>query len=72
MESEQIPNPHAGGPPVDTKVTDLALPFFSAGPANIRRSSVFSLSVFSLTDPNLSFQHPGNSSFTGQFDFSGP
>jgi hypothetical protein len=67
MGSEPVPNPHAGGPALDTKVTDLALPFFSAGPANIRRSS-----TFSLTDPNLSFQHPGMSAFTGVFDFSGP
>ena len=37
--SEPIPNPMPGGPPVDTKVTDMALPFFSAGPANVRRSS---------------------------------
>lgn len=63
--SERIPNP-MGGEPLDTKATDLGVPFFS-GPANIRRSR-----TFSLTDPNLSFQHPGGSSFTGQFYFSGP
>ena len=63
--SERIPS-LMGGEPLDTKVTDLAIPFFS-GTANVRRSS-----KFSLTDPDLSFQHPGHSSFTGQFDLSGP
>ena len=64
--SERIPNPMPGEPPPDSKATDLVVPFY-AGPANVRRSS-----VFSLTDPNLSFQHPGSSSLTGQFDYSGP
>ena len=64
--SERIPSLMPGEPPLDTKATDLAAPFFT-GAANIRRSS-----AFSLTDPDLSFQHPGHSSFTGQFDFSGP
>ena len=58
--SERIPNAMPGEPPLDTKVTDPAVPFFNGGPASIRRSS-----VFSLTDPDLSFQHPGGSSFTG-------
>ena len=64
--SERIPNPMPGQPPLDTKATDMAIPLYT-GPANVRRSS-----VFSLTDPDLSFQHPGNSSFTGHFDYSGP
>ena len=64
--SERIPNPMAGQPPLDTKVTNIALPLYS-GPANVRRSS-----VFSLTDPDLSFQHSGSSSFTGHFDYTGP
>ena len=64
--SERIPNPMPGEPPLDTKATDMAVPFYS-GPANVRRSS-----VFSLTDPDLSFQHSASSSFTGHFDYSGP
>ena len=67
LSTERIPNPMPGQAPLDTKVTDLVVPFYNAGPANIRRSS-----TFSLTDPNMSFQHPGRSSFTGQFDYSGP
>lgn len=64
--SERIPHPMADHPPLDAQVTEVAVPLYS-GPANVRRSS-----VFSLTDPDLSFQHPGNSSFTGHFDYSGP
>ena len=64
--SERIPSLMPGEPPLDTKATDLAIPFFT-GTANVRRSS-----AFSLTDPDLSFQHPGHSSFTGQFDLNGP
>ena len=67
LSTERIPNPMPGQPPLDTKVTDLVVPFYNAGPANVRRSS-----AFSLTDPNMSFQHPGRSSFTGQFDYTGP
>ena len=64
--SERIPNPMPGQPPLDTKTSDLAVPFYT-GQAIVRRSS-----VFSLTDPVLTFGHPGQSSFTGQFDFGGP
>ncbi len=64
--SERIPSLMPGEQPLDTKASDLAAPFFT-GPVSIRRSG-----AFSLTDPDLSFQHPGQSSFTGQFDFSGP
>jgi len=64
--SEKISNPMPGQPPLDTKVTDFAVPFYT-GTANIRRSS-----AFSLTDPNLNFQHPGRNCETGHFDYSGP
>ena len=67
MGSEPVHNPHAGGPPLDAKVTDLALSFFSAEPANIRQSG-----IFSLADSNLNFQNPDFSAFTGKFDFSSP
>ncbi len=64
--SEHIPHPMAGQPPLETTVNGVAVPFY-AGAANVRRSS-----VMRLTDPNLSFEHPGSSALTGQFDFSGP
>ena len=66
VASERIPNPMPGQPPLDTKVSDLVVPFYT-GQVNVRRSS-----TFSLTDPNFSFQHPGGSSLSGQFDYSGP
>ena len=65
--TERIPNAMPGEPPLDTTVTGLVVPFYNAGPASIRRSS-----TFSLTDPNMSFQHPGGSSLTGRFDYTGP
>ena len=64
--TEPVPNPMPGGPALDTKATDLAIPFFT-GTANIRRSS-----VFRLTDPDLSFEHSGQSSVRGRFEYSGP
>jgi hypothetical protein len=64
--SERVPNPMEGEPPLDTQATGLSVPFYT-GPAKVRRSS-----VFKLTDPNLSFEHPGRSSLIGQFDYSGP
>ena len=67
VASEHIANPMPGEPPLDTTTTDLAVPFYNDGPARVRRSS-----AFSLTDPGLSFQHPGRSSFIGRFDYSGP
>ena len=67
MGSEPLHYPHAGGLPLDAKVTDLALSFFSAEPGNIQQSG-----FFSLADSNLNFQYPGLSAFTGKFDFSGP
>ena len=67
VASEHIANPMPGEPPLDTATTGLAVPFYNDGPARVRRSS-----VFSLTDPGLSFQHPGRSSLIGRFDYSGP
>ena len=64
--SERIPNPVAGEPPLDPKASNLALPLF-AGTVNVRRSN-----VFQMTDPALSWDHPGQSVNTGQFDYSGP
>ena len=67
VASEHIANPMPEEPPLDTTATGLAVPFYNDGPASVRRSS-----VFSLTDPGLSFQHPGRSSLIGRFDYSGP
>ena len=64
--TEQIPNPMAPGQTLDTTVSGLCVPFYT-DPAHVRRSS-----AFSLTDPNMSFQHPGKSSLLGQFDYTGP
>ena len=67
VASEHIPNPMPGEPPLDSTATGLAVPLYNDGPASIRRSS-----VFSLTDPVLSFQHAGRSSLIGRFDYAGP
>ena len=64
--TERVPNPLPGQPPLDPKVSDLAVPFYT-GPARVRRST-----MLKLTDPDLSFQHAGRSSLIGQFDHSGP
>ena len=64
--TERIPNPLPGQPPLDTKVSNIAVPLY-AGPVNVRRSS-----VLKLTDPNLSFEYSGRSSLSGQFDYRGP
>ena len=64
--TERISNPLPGQPPLDTKVSDIAVPLY-AGPVNVRRSS-----VLRLTDPNLSFAYSGRSSLIGQFDYRGP
>src|SRR6516165_6692581 len=64
--TERVPNPLPGQPPLDPKVTDLAVPFYT-GTARVRRSR-----TLRLTDPDLSFQHAGRSSLIGQFDHSGP
>jgi hypothetical protein len=64
--SEQVPNPMPDQPPLDPKVSGLAVPFYS-GTASVRRSR-----MLKLTDPNLSFEYSGRSSIIGQFEYSGP
>ncbi len=64
--TERVPNPLPGQPPLDPKVSDLAVPFYT-GPASVRRSRTLSLS-----DPGMSFRHAGRSSLIGHFDYSGP
>ena len=64
--SERVPNPIPGQPPLDPKVSDLAVPFYT-GSVNVRRSRTLRLS-----DPGMSFQYTGRSSLVGQFDYSGP
>ena len=64
--SERVPNPLPGQPPLDSKVSDLAVPFYT-GSVSVRRSRTLRLS-----DPGMSFQHAGCSSLIGQFDYSGP
>jgi hypothetical protein len=64
--TERVPNPVPGQPPLDPKVSDLAVPFYT-GPASVRRSQAMTLS-----DPGMSFQHAGRSSLVGRFDYSGP
>jgi hypothetical protein len=64
--SERVPNPLPGQPPLDPKVSDLAVPFYT-GTVSVRRSR-----TLRLTDPNLSFAYSGRSSLIGQFEYSGP
>ena len=64
--SAKIPNPMAEPPFLDSKVSDLAVPFYTE-PANVRRSS-----ILKLTDPDLSFEYSGRSSLISHFDYSGP
>ena len=64
--TERVPNPMPGQPPLDPKVSDLAVPFYT-GPASVRRSRAMTLS-----DPGMSFQHTGRSSLVGRFDYNGP
>jgi hypothetical protein len=64
--SERVPNPLPGQPPLDPKVSDLAVPFYT-GSVSVRRSRTLRLS-----DPGMSFQYAGRSSLVGQFDYSGP
>jgi hypothetical protein len=63
--SERVPNPLPGQPPLDPKVSDLAVPFYT-GSVSVRRSRTLRLS-----DPGMSFQYAGRSSLVGQFDYSG-
>ena len=64
--SEQVPNPFSGQPPLDSKVSDLAVPFYT-GAVRVRRSR-----TLRLTDPNMGFEYSGRSALTGNFDYSGP
>ena len=64
--SERVPNPLSGQPPLDPKVSDLAVPFYT-GPARVRRSR-----TLRLTDPNMGFEYSGRSALIGNFDYSGP
>jgi hypothetical protein len=64
--SERVPNPLPGQPPLDPKVSNLAVPFYT-GSVSVRRSRTLTLS-----DPGMSFQYAGRSSLVGQFDYSGP
>ena len=64
--SEQVPNPFSGQPPLDPKVSDLAVPFYT-GAVRVRRSR-----TLRLTDPNMGFEYSGRSALTGNFDYSGP
>jgi hypothetical protein len=64
--TERVPNPMPEQPPLDPKVSDLAVPFYT-GPASVRRST-----VLRLTDPNMSFEYSGRSSLVGQFEYRGP
>ena len=64
--SEQVPNPLSGQPPLDPKVSDLAVPFYM-GAAHVRRSR-----TLKLTDPNMAFEYSNRSSLIGNFDYSGP
>jgi hypothetical protein len=64
--SERVPNPFSGEPPLDPKVSDLAVPFYT-GAVRVRRSR-----TLRLTDPNIGFEYTGRSALVGSFDYSGP
>jgi hypothetical protein len=64
--SEQVPNPFSGQRPLDPKVSDLAVPFYT-GVIRVRRSR-----TLRLTDPNMGFEYSGRSALIGSFDYSGP
>jgi hypothetical protein len=64
--TERIPNPMSGQPPLDTKMSDIAVPLY-AGPVHVRRSS-----ILKMTDPHLRFEYSGRSSLVGQFEYTGP
>ena len=66
VATERVPNPLPGGPPLDLKVSNLAVPFYT-GTIDVRRST-----TLKLTDPNLSFEYPGRSSLIGAFEYGGP
>jgi hypothetical protein len=66
VATERVPNPLPGAPPLDLKVGNLAVPFYT-GTVDVRRSTTLRLS-----DPNLSFEYSGRSSLIGTFEYSGP
>jgi len=65
VQSERVPHPMPGQPPLDPQVSGLAVPFHT-GPTYVRRAN-----MLKLTDPNLSFEYSERSSLIGQFDYSG-
>ena len=64
--TERIPHPIPGQPPLDTTVSDIAVPVYDR-PVHVRRSR-----ILKLTDPQMSFDHVGRSSLIGQVDYRGP
>lgn len=64
--TERAPGPMPGQPPLDPKVSDLAVPFYT-GPVSVRRSR-----TLKLTDPNIGFEHSGRSALIGRFEYRGP
>jgi hypothetical protein len=66
VATKRVPNPLPGGPPLDLKVGNLAVPFYT-GTVDVRRST-----TLKLTDPNLRFEYSGRSSLIGAFEYSGP
>jgi hypothetical protein len=69
VATERVPNPLPGGPPLDLKVSNLAVPFYTENnaTADVRRST-----TLKLTDPNMSFEYSGRSSLIGAFEYRGP
>ena len=69
VATERVPNPLPGGPPLDLKVSNLAVPFYTENnrTADVRRST-----TLKLTDPNMSVEYPGRSSLIGAFEYRGP
>ena len=64
--SERVPDPFSEQPPLDPKVSDLAVPFYT-GAVRVRRSR-----TLRLTDPNMGFEYSGRSALIGSFEYSGP
>jgi hypothetical protein len=64
--TERVPNPLPGMPPLDLKIANLAVPFYT-GEADVRRST-----IVKLTDPNLSYEYAGRSALIGRFEYTGP
>lgn len=64
--TEHVPNPMPGLPPLDLKVSNLAVPFYT-GTADVRRST-----ILKMTDPDLSFEYMGRSALIGTFEYQGP